>query len=399
MMRPLLPAALALALTAGGCRKVPEGARAEARGSATETAADAGAPAISEADARALVEAWLAAQNQGNFGAYEALYARKFSGVKRSGDRIVRMNRAEWLADRKRMFARPMLVEAAELRVVASRSGVTVGFEQTWSSGAYKDTGPKVMVLSREGGAPRVEREELLASRKLLVDQPAAAGGGATALASDEPPARFATSFRGQAAWLVLGKGFDLDREETAVIAASQLIEQGIETTVIDSSLFAELDDADGYLVLVHGAFGTREQAEKRVAELRSRRVRVHAMYSGDRTNDKRLVRVIGQAEDPAGRTSSIPVTIRLEDANGSPVGTADSVTDLQGWYSEWIEIPASAVDVVVEGNFELDTEASEARGCHGWIDATLEVSRPVPALASEVALPPITPFEDCCGE
>ena len=45
--------------------------------------ADAGA------DARAVVQRWLEAQNQGDFAAYEKLYAPRFTGVRRSGPRVV----------------------------------------------------------------------------------------------------------------------------------------------------------------------------------------------------------------------------------------------------------------------------------------------------------------------
>src|SRR5262249_27020631 len=55
-------------------------------------------------EVRALVDAWLAAQNRGDFAAYEKLYAQKFTGVRRSGTRTVSLDRAGWMRDRKRMF-------------------------------------------------------------------------------------------------------------------------------------------------------------------------------------------------------------------------------------------------------------------------------------------------------
>ncbi len=388
-----LGVAVVIALTWGaGCRDAPDDRKARAPAGPPEIpAAPATPPVISEAEARALVDAWVTAQNRGDFHAYEALYARKFSGVRRSGQQIARMNRTDWLVDRRRMFAAPMRVEIAALRVVPSRSGVTVGFEQTWSSRTYKDIGPKVMVLSREDGALRIEREEMLSSRRLPLDAPP--------VATTASPAPSATSFRGQPSWVVVGGGFDMDHRSDAAQAARQLIDAGVETTVVDTSLFDDLTALDFDVVLVHGAFDIRARAQAVAAGLRSRGVNARALHTGGRTSSARLVRVLGDAADPAGQARGVPVAVSLEDARGTPVGTAATVTDATGWYHVWVEVPASAVSVEVEGDFELDLEASRARGCHGWIGATVHVSSPVPVTATDVEMKPIAPFEDCCGE
>ena len=49
---------------------------------------------------QAVIDAWLAAQNGGDFAAYQALYADKMEGVKRVGPRTWRFDRKGWLADR-----------------------------------------------------------------------------------------------------------------------------------------------------------------------------------------------------------------------------------------------------------------------------------------------------------
>src|SRR5438105_2725239 len=64
----------------------------------------AGDRAINAKEALALVERWQAAQNKGDFAAYQALYATAFRGVRRSGARVSEFDRAGWLADRERMF-------------------------------------------------------------------------------------------------------------------------------------------------------------------------------------------------------------------------------------------------------------------------------------------------------
>lgn len=130
---------------------------------------------VSETEAQTLVEQWLHAQNASVFAAYEALYAAQFRGVKRSGQRVRRYDRAGWLADRRRMFRRTMQVEALNVTVTSTPGATVIRFEQRWASGTYRDAGPKQLVVVREGGAVRITSEELLASR--LEDGRHEAGG------------------------------------------------------------------------------------------------------------------------------------------------------------------------------------------------------------------------------
>ncbi len=109
------------------------------------------------ADVRAAVERWRAAQTAGDFAAYESLYAPAFQGVRRSGEKTVTLDRAGWLADRKRMFAKPMRVDVTDLVV----HGDAAEFTQTWSSAAYTDRGPKRL---RFDGRLRIVHEEMLVS-------------------------------------------------------------------------------------------------------------------------------------------------------------------------------------------------------------------------------------------
>ena len=55
-----------------------------------------GAP-LAERDARGVVDGWLAAQNAGDWAAYDKLYATKFTGIRRSGPRTVRFHDARRL--------------------------------------------------------------------------------------------------------------------------------------------------------------------------------------------------------------------------------------------------------------------------------------------------------------
>src|SRR5258706_9278390 len=74
---------------------------------------------VAEAEARRVLDAWLAAQTQRDFDAYAALYARPFHGVRRSGRRTVALDRDGWLNDRRRMFAKPFQVAADGVQFAA----------------------------------------------------------------------------------------------------------------------------------------------------------------------------------------------------------------------------------------------------------------------------------------
>jgi ketosteroid isomerase-like protein len=129
-----------------------------------------GAPAVADTTAdptpevRKVVDKWLDAQNRGDFAAYEQLYAARFTGVRRSGPRTVKMDRAGWLADRRRMFQKKMEVSIDKLAIAAAPSASRVTFVQTWASGSYKDVGDKQLVVVREGSAWKIAREEMLRS-------------------------------------------------------------------------------------------------------------------------------------------------------------------------------------------------------------------------------------------
>jgi hypothetical protein len=76
----------------------------------------------------------------------------------------VRLDRAGWLRDRKRMFGRKVSVEVAELTVSAAPGIANVRFVQTWASERYRDVGPKLMVLLAAPSGLSIAREELLRS-------------------------------------------------------------------------------------------------------------------------------------------------------------------------------------------------------------------------------------------
>jgi hypothetical protein len=127
----------------------------------------------STTEVSALVERWQRAQNSGDFAAYEALYDPAFQGIRRSGPKTIRLNRAGWLDDRRRMFRRPMKVTVSELK----SHGLEVTFRQHFSQGDYEDDGEKTMLLCATPQGLRIVREELRSSQvtnPLLKDLPPA---------------------------------------------------------------------------------------------------------------------------------------------------------------------------------------------------------------------------------
>ena len=123
------------------------------------------APAIARAEVEHVLEPWLRAQNQGDFAAYAQLYASAFHGVRRTRDVVEHFDHAGWLADRKRMFQKPMFVSMKQLTIASDDDFAAVDFVQSWSSGTYSDVGDKQMLLRHEKGALRIVSEEMLESR------------------------------------------------------------------------------------------------------------------------------------------------------------------------------------------------------------------------------------------
>jgi hypothetical protein len=120
---------------------------------------------LTDGDVRAFVGKWLAAQNMGDFAAYETLFATRFTGVRRSGPRTVNLDRAGWIRDRARMFRKPMTVGITHPSVFPEGSAARVWFTQTFAQGNYKDEGAKQLVIIREAGALKIASELMLRSR------------------------------------------------------------------------------------------------------------------------------------------------------------------------------------------------------------------------------------------
>lgn len=172
-MRSRLGMTLLTLLLASGCEKKPaEEAPAAPQAEATpapeaEVKKPAAAPALApipEQSVKQLVDAWLAAQNKGDFAAYQASYAAKFFGIKRAGQREERFDRAGWLKDRQKMFQKPMSVELSDLQIHTLPASADVELTQRWLSGKFEDKGPKRLLVVREGKELKIAQEEMLRS-------------------------------------------------------------------------------------------------------------------------------------------------------------------------------------------------------------------------------------------
>jgi ketosteroid isomerase-like protein len=121
-----------------------------------------------EAHAKTLMERWLAAQNDGDFERYAALYAPDFKGVRRTATgKPKEFDLEGWKADRKKMFEKKMEVAADGITIAPDKTpGVTVvTFTQRWRTGKYADHGQKVIKLRADAdGVHRIIVEDMRTS-------------------------------------------------------------------------------------------------------------------------------------------------------------------------------------------------------------------------------------------
>lgn len=121
-------------------------------------------PALSESDARGVLDKWLKAQNAGDFMAYSALFAERFQGIKRAGARTQRFDRKGWLKDRGAMFEKPMKVEISDVAIKTTCCMAAVRFVQKWSSATFQDQGTKELLMVPGKMGLQISSEEMLLS-------------------------------------------------------------------------------------------------------------------------------------------------------------------------------------------------------------------------------------------
>jgi len=123
-------------------------------------------PKLDAEGARRFLDAWLEAQNTANFDRYSALYAEGFTGTKRAADKVTHFDRTQWLADRKPMLERNPRVTVSDVQTSERDGRIELAFEQRWVTSTFADVGPKLLVLERTPEGYRIQREEMLDSKR-----------------------------------------------------------------------------------------------------------------------------------------------------------------------------------------------------------------------------------------
>ena len=122
--------------------------------SAAETEAD------DQAQVRARLDEWLAAQNRGDYEAYAAFYVPGARASRRTDDRILSFERQPWLDDRRLLFGKGVKagIESISMRFVPD--GVVVSFVEKVADGAQQGEAHRELKWTRENGQWRIAREE-----------------------------------------------------------------------------------------------------------------------------------------------------------------------------------------------------------------------------------------------
>ena len=165
----------------GACRSKPQATERPAPSSSsvvsqpspsTSTSASASAASkpssVAEAQARAFVERWAETQNTHDFSAYSALYAERFTGVKRVGSYTKRFDRRGWLKDRQPMLREGVSVSVSNLQIAVAPGATRAIFTQDFSAPGFHDSGSKELFLTPLGSGLVVSREEMRGSRVTL---------------------------------------------------------------------------------------------------------------------------------------------------------------------------------------------------------------------------------------
>jgi ketosteroid isomerase-like protein len=199
-----------------------------------------GAP-ITEAQVRATFNAWLVAQNSGDFEAYSRLYAERFQGIKRVGVRERRFDRAGWLDDRERMFAKPMQVEAADVQVAVVDSWASVTFEQHFKTGNFEDRGRKVLRIAPKAGALVITSEELLESRLVRGVSPAPLGNQDFMFVVQTRRTFVVLSGEADEAWAVGHPEIEAPLDTTGIVTTTRRVRPGALPAALRETIPAEV--------------------------------------------------------------------------------------------------------------------------------------------------------------
>jgi ketosteroid isomerase-like protein len=228
----------------------------------TVAATVAAAPAVlSEASVRAVVDAWLAAQNGGDLAAYTALYAERFQGIRRSGPRTRAFDRAGWMTDRGAMFRSPMRVSLSDVTIASFSTAATVRFTQDFTQQTFHDTGSKEIVVVQTSQGLRIAREEMLASQIV--------GAPASMVANTGAAAVFHVFTHGSSQWVALSSHDDVSNWAGGAAELLQRNQVVVTRKRANASVPQELRALSGQAVRAFASNGTA--CEARLGELQYR--------------------------------------------------------------------------------------------------------------------------------
>ena len=140
----------------------PEAVEASAKAPVKVNAASAKDTPMNETQTAVIKQLglWQAAWSSKEINAYLGFYAKSFAPLK--------MNRAEWEADRRAKLNKPgaIQVNVVEPSVEPQASGMAVAFTQEYTSSNFRDKTHKRMDWVQEDGEWRIQRETTLPSTK-----------------------------------------------------------------------------------------------------------------------------------------------------------------------------------------------------------------------------------------
>jgi hypothetical protein len=123
----------------------------------------------SEEMVKEFLNRWEKSQDEKNILEYENCYSSDFVGIKRVGNKTLKLKYADWLIDRRKMMnkADDLDIEVKNLKITIDEDRATIQFIQYYRSRQYADFGSKTISLKRENGEYKIDFEELGYSTKI----------------------------------------------------------------------------------------------------------------------------------------------------------------------------------------------------------------------------------------
>jgi hypothetical protein len=124
---------------------------------------------ISEEKVKEFLSRWENAQDNKDYAVYENCYSVDFTGIKRVGNKTVKLNFADWIKDRRKMMSEAdnLDVDVENLKITIDKDNATAQFTQHYRSRQYADFGQKIMNIKSVNNELKIVFEELGFSTKI----------------------------------------------------------------------------------------------------------------------------------------------------------------------------------------------------------------------------------------